>query len=213
MNINFFINDIPSDFLLEGDLAIDTEAMGLKIKRDRLCLIQICDSKGKICLVHFPNESFDYEKCINLKKYLLDENRQKIFHFARFDVAIMKYYLKLESIPNIFCTKIASRFARTYTDSHGLRSIVYEILGEEISKEQQSSNWGSNTLSEAQKNYAASDVIYLHQLRNKLIEMLKECKRLDIVEKYSNFINIVTTADLMDFTEDMFSHGFIRKSE
>src|SRR5574344_603324 len=130
--INYFVNDLPDNLELKGSIAIDTEAMGLKINnRDRLCVIQICDESGDVFLTHFPAGKYNYE-CKNLRRFLLDENRQKIFHYARFDVAIMRKYLKIDSMKNIFCTKIASRFARTYSDSHGLKNLVSELLHVEL---------------------------------------------------------------------------------
>lgn len=208
--MKFFVNDIPEDFELYGDLAIDTEAMGLKLNRDRLCLIQICDSRRNIALIHFPESSYDYS-CPNLKKYLLDEKNQKIFHFARFDIAIMKYYLNLKEIPNIYCTKIASRFCRTYTESHGLRTLIMELLGIEIKKDQQCSNWGTNDLTESQKSYAKNDVIYLHDLRDILNKMMQNNGRKEIIHKYFSFLNTVTDADIMGFTDDMLNHGYVAK--
>lgn len=208
--MNLYINDIPSDLKLEGDLAIDTEAMGLNIKRDRLCLIQIADSNGKVVLIHFPEGNFNYQ-CTNLKKYLLDSSIQKIFHYARFDVGIMRNYLNLDNIPNIFCTKIASRFCRTYTDAHGLRTLVMELLGVELKKEQQCSYWGAKELSQDQKQYAENDVLYLHRLRKILTERLISVNRLEIVEKYFNFLETIVSGDLMGFEQDMFNHGFVRQ--
>jgi ribonuclease D len=200
--IKYFINDLPSDLELKGSIAIDTEAMGLKYNiRDRLCVVQLCDENGLVCLVHFPDNKYD---CPNLKKILIDKNRQKIFHYARFDVAIMRKYLGINSFENIFCTKIASRFARTYTDSHSLKTLVSELLHIELKKEQQCSYWGANELSDAQKHYAANDVLYLHALRDKLIEMLKKSGRYEIALKFMAFVDNVCTADMLGFEEDLF---------
>lgn len=204
--ISIFTNDIPDDFVFSGSIAVDTEAMGLKIHRDRLCLVQICDEKGKIGMVHFPDSGYDYSKPKNLKALLEDKDRLKIFHYARFDVAILKKYLNIELIPNIFCTKIASRLARTYTDSHGLRSMLMDLIGVELKKEQQSSNWGSDTLTEAQKHYAANDVIYLHEAMKKLLVMLKKHNRLNIANKYFEFLDSVVETDTLGFEEDLFRH-------
>ncbi len=208
--MNLFINDIPENYIMNGTLAIDTEAMGLHTKRDRLCLVQIADEKGEITLIHFPEGDFNYE-CTNLKKYLANSNIEKIFHYARFDVAIMRHYLKIAEIPNIFCTKIASRFARTYTDAHGLRSLVIELLGIEIKKEQQCSYWGRAELTEEQKQYAVNDVIYLHRIKETLIQMLENSKRLEISKEYFKFLHTIVSADLMGFENDMFNHGFIKQ--
>ena len=200
----FCVNDLPDGVDLKGSIAIDTEAMGLKFNvRDRLCVIQICDESGEVYLVHFPADTYNY-KCKNLRRFLLDDKRQKIFHYARFDVAIMRKYLGISEIKNIFCTKIASRLARTYSDSHGLKTLVSEILHVELKKEQQCSYWGAEKLTDAQKGYAANDVIYLHRLRDALTEMLKVSGRYEIACKYFDFVNNVCATDLMGFEEDLF---------
>jgi ribonuclease D len=202
LNIEVFKNDLPDGFNLVGDLAIDTETMGLNIHRDRLCLIQICDEAGKICLVQFLGEVYDSPV---LKSILLDKNRTKIFHFGRFDIASIKYYLDID-LQNIFCTKIASRLVRTYTDSHGLKELCRELLGVQISKQQQSSDWGG-VLSQDQHEYAARDVLYLHQLRDKLTLMLKREDRLDVAQKLFEFLPIRADLDLRGWSEiDIFSH-------
>ena len=202
--MKYFVNDLPANVKLKGSIAIDTEAMGLKYNgRDRLCVIQICDESGEVYLIHFPASKYDYS-CPNLKKYLKDNKVEKIFHYARFDVAIMRKYLKIKSIKNIFCTKIASRFARTYTDSHSLKTLVSELLHIELKKEQQCSYWGADELTDAQKGYAANDVLYLHKLKSKLTEMLKASGRYEIALKYMQFVDNVCTSDMMGFEEDLF---------
>ena len=201
-----FTNDIPENVILKGDLAIDTEAMGLKIKRDRLCLIQICDSDNNVFLIHFPETNYNYN-CDNLKNILLDKDRQKIFHYGRFDISIIRHYLGLDDIPNVYCTKIASRLTRTYTDHHGLKSLVNEILLKDLKKECGTSNWGSDNLSFEQKQYAINDVIFLHQIRENLNNRLKKLNRFKIANEYFNFLNSVCTSDLMDFEEDLFRHS------
>ena len=202
--MKYFVNDLPANVKLKGSIAIDTEAMGLKYnERDRLCVIQICDESGEVYLIHFPASSYDYS-WPNLKKYLKDNKVEKIFHYARFDVAIMRKYLKIKSIKNIFCTKIASRFARTYTDSHSLKTLVSELLHIELKKEQQCSYWGADELTDAQKGYAANDVLYLHRLKEKLTTMLKASGRYDIALKYMQFVDNVCTSDMMGFEEDLF---------
>ena len=202
--MKYFVNDLPENVKLKGSIAIDTEAMGLKYnERDRLCVIQICDESGEVYLIHFPASTYDYS-CQNLRKFLEDENRVKIFHYARFDVAIMRKYLKIDSIKNIYCTKIASRFARTYTDSHSLKTLVSELLHVELKKEQQCSYWGSDELSDAQKGYAANDVLYLHKLKEKLTDMLEKSGRYEIAYKYMQFVDNVCTSDMMGFEEDLF---------
>ena len=203
MKIHLFHNDIPEDFKLKGDIAIDTETMGLNIHRDKLCLIQLCDEDGQICLVRFTNASYDTPV---LRSILLDPERIKIFHFARFDVAVIKYYLDIH-IENIFCTKIASRLTRTYTDSHGLKELCRELLNVQISKQQQSSDWDADVLSQDQQEYAARDVIYLHQLRDKLSKMLKKRERLLMAEKLFAFIPTRTELDLNGWNDfDIFAH-------
>jgi len=137
---------------------------------------------------------------------LLDDRRKKIFHYARFDVAIMKYYLKLQQINGIFCTKIASKLARTYTDRHGLKSVASELLGVDMLKDQGSSNWGANILTEAQKKYAREDVIYLHDIRKKLQAMLEKTSRMEIATGCFDFLNILCDLDILGFEGDLFSH-------
>ena len=203
IEIHFFQSDLPQDFILEGDIAIDTEAMGLQIKRDKLCVVQLCDAKGKIALVQFINNDY----CApNLKKLLLDKTRVKIFHFARFDLAILEHYLGI-TLQNIFCTKIASRLVRTYTDSHGLKDICRELLGIQLSKQQQSSDWGTQILSKDQQEYAARDVIYLHDLRDKFTTMLIRENRLELAQKLFDFLPVRASLDLAGWPEtDIFAH-------
>lgn len=177
--------------------------MGLQIKRDKLCVVQLCDAKGKICLVQFASNDYTAP---NLKKLLLDESRVKIFHFARFDLAILEHYLGI-TLKNIFCTKIASKLVRTYTDSHGLKDICRELLGIQLSKQQQSSDWGLQTLSKDQQEYAARDVIYLHELRDKFTEMLVRENRLKLAQDLFTFLPIRASLDLAGWNEiDIFAH-------
>lgn len=203
--LSFFQNDIPDGFEFSGSLSIDTEAMGLNNLRDRLCMIQVCDETGNTALIHFPNSNYNYE-CKNLRKYLTDPSIEKIFHFARFDVAIIKHYLKIDKIENIYCTKIASKFARTYTDKHSLKNLTHEMLGIELKKEQRSTNWGQDEVTMEQKRYAEQDVIYLHELKNALESMLVVNNRQKLVKDFSNFVDSIATADLMGFSNDIFSH-------
>lgn len=207
--IQLHYNDLPNNVEMVGDIAIDTEAMGLIISRDRLCLVQIADEEGNIHLVQFKRDGLgglDYS-APNLVKLLCESNRQKIFHYGRFDIAILMYYLKIERIPNIFCTKIASKFARTYTENHGLRTLVNEILSIDLRKEQQSSNWGAEELTNDQKKYASNDVIHLHKIRAKLVEMLQESGRLELAMNYSNFLHNICKADLLGYLgENLFMH-------
>ena len=177
--------------------------MGLNINRDRLCLIQISAGDGNAHLVKF-NGSYNSP---NLKKILSDDSIQKIFHFARFDLAIIFHYLQI-NFKNIYCTKIASRLARTYTDAHGLKNLCEELLGIEISKKQQSSDWGNLILSDKQLEYAASDVLYLHQLRDKLQQMIIRENRQIILNECFRFLPTRAILDLQGFGNiDIFSHA------
>jgi ribonuclease D len=202
MTIFFYENDLPDSFIAGDAVAIDSETMGLNIKRDRLCLVQFSNGDGNAFLVRFNNNY----NCPNIKKILTNHDVQKIFHFARFDLACLKYYLKCD-INNIYCTKIASRLVRTYTESHGLKSICEELLGIEISKKQQSSDWGAVIISDKQQEYAASDVLYLHSLRDKLTAMLEREKRLIYFQQCLQFLATRVDLDLQGFENiDIFAH-------
>lgn len=199
----YHINDISANVKLKGDLAIDTEAMGLNNHRDRLCVLQVADQLGNIHLIHFKDREY---KAPNLKKLLLDKEKIKIFHYARFDIAIIKKYLEI-SVENVFCTKIASRLCRTYTNHHSLLELCSELLGIKISKQQQSSDWGALSLNKKQLNYAAQDVVYLHQLYNKLHSMLARENRLEIANNCFAFLSTKIQLDLLGWIEnDIFSH-------
>lgn len=195
---------MPDDFHIEGDIAIDTETMGLQFHRDRLCVLQMSSGDGDAFLVQF--DGVDYT-APNLKKLLLDPSRNKIFHYARFDVAVIKKYLGID-LTNIFCTKIASRLVRTYTDRHGLKDLCREYLDLNISKQQQSSFWGAENLSTEQKEYAAKDVVYLHALRDILIERLIDVGRSKIANELFNFLPTRANLDLIGWNDiDIFSHS------
>ncbi|WP_375319510.1 ribonuclease D [Candidatus Tisiphia endosymbiont of Oplodontha viridula] len=203
MSIIVFHNDLPENFNIVGDLAIDTETMGLKVHRDRLCLLQMSNGDGNAYLVNFIDKNY---AAPNLKKLLLDKNRCKIFHYARFDLAAIKKYLEID-LENIFCTKISSKLVRTYTDSHGLKDLCRELLSVQISKQQQSSYWGRNELTEEQKEYAAKDVLYLHQLRAILQERLDVENRLDIAEQIFKFLPTRANLDMIGWNDiDIFMH-------
>jgi len=203
MAIKFYQNDLPNDFELEGDLAIDTETMGLNLIRDKLCLLQFSNGDGNAHLVHFLDQNYNAP---NLKKLLSDKDRCKIFHFARFDLAAIKKYLCIE-LENIFCTKISSKLVRTYTESHGLKDLCRELLGVNISKQQQSSYWGAENLSHEQKDYAAKDVLYLHRLREALKEMLTKENRLELAYNIFKFLPTRAYLDLIGWNEiDIFMH-------
>lgn len=204
--INFFKGDLPADFKMKGTLAIDTETKGLNIyARDRLCVVQMADEDGKIAVVQL--KTGDFIKAPNLKKLLSDDSRIKIFHFARFDVAAIKIYLDVD-MKNIYCTKIASRLTRTYTDRHGLKDLVRELTGVELSKQQQSSDWGADELTDKQLEYAASDVIHLHKLKSTLDAMLAVEKRTEIAKKCFDFLPARAELDILGWEdEDIFSHS------
>ena len=196
MTIFFHKNDLPANINFTKSVAIDTETMGLNIHRDRLCLLQISAGDGNAHLIQFEQNKYDAP---NLKKILSDESIEKIFHFARFDLASIKHYLHV-NIKNIYCTKIASRLIRTYTDSHGLKSICEELLGVEISKKQQSSDWGNVEITEKQLEYAASDVLHLHALKEKLNKMLIRENRFEIFQACVNFLPTRVELDLQNFS-------------
>lgn len=189
---------------MSGDIAVDTEAMGLNNKRDRLCVVQVSDGGGDVHLVQFDKDSY---AAPNLKKLLSDTSRVKIFHFARFDLSIMRQYLGLR-LSNIYCTRTASRLARTYTDKHGYKDICKELLGADISKQQQSSDWGAASLSQEQVDYAASDVLHLHKLRAKLDEMLVREGRDELAQSCFQFLPWRAELDLAGWeNDDIFAHS------
>ena len=195
--------DIPKDLSFGSAVAVDTETLGLVPARDRLCLVQLSAGDGSAHLVQFNQGSYNAP---NLKRLLSDDTIEKIFHFARFDLAILKTYLGVECSP-IFCTKIASKLCRTYTDRHGLKDICRELIEISLSKEQQSSDWGTWELTAAQKTYAASDVIYLHELREKLELMLIREKRLGLAQACFQFLPHRVNLDLFGWPNtDIFEH-------
>lgn len=196
--------DLPEGVLAPGPVAVDTETMGLITTRDRLCLLQISDGHGDEHLVRFAAGS-DYA-APNLRAVLADPARLKLFHFARFDLAAIHYYLKVMAAP-VFCTKIASKLVRTYTDRHGLKELVRELLGKEISKQQQSSDWGAPTLTDAQQDYAASDVRYLHAMHAIFVERLAREGRTDVAQACFEFLPTRSLLDIAGWADrDIFSH-------
>ncbi len=196
--------DLPADALGAGPVAVDTETMGLITPRDRLCLVQISDGGGDEHLVRFaPGSKFDAP---NLKAVLGDPARVKLYHFARFDLAALEHYLGVMAAP-VFCTKIASKLVRTYTDRHGLKDLVRELLGKELSKQQQSSDWGGAILSDAQQEYAASDVRYLHAMHAILTERLAREHRTELAQAAFDFLPHRARLDLAGWADkDLFSH-------
>lgn len=204
MSVHFHEEDLPEGVLAEGPVAVDTETMGLQLARDRLCLVQIADGRGDEHLVRFGADS-DYG-APNLKAVLADPERLKLYHFARFDLASIQAYLGVMAAP-VYCTKTASRLIRTYTDRHGLKDLVREVLGQEISKQQQSSDWGAPELSDAQKDYAASDVRYLHALRDMLDIRLAREGRTHLAQACFDFLPHRAVLDLAGWAEqDIFAH-------
>ena len=204
MAVFYHEEDLPEGVLADGPVAVDTETMGLITTRDRLCVVQISDGNGDEHLVRFANGSaYDAP---NLKAVLADRSRVKIYHYARFDLAAIEHYLGVEAAP-VFCTKIASKMTRTYTDRHGLKMIVSELLGEDISKQQQSSDWGAPELNDAQREYAASDVRFLHRLRDVLTERLEREGRLELAQACYDFLPTRARLDIAGWADkDIFSH-------
>jgi ribonuclease D len=204
MTIRLHRGDLPDLSRYTGAVAIDTETMGLSLTRDRLCLVQLSPGDGSADVVQIPPHATDAP---NLKRLLTDTNVLKIFHFARFDLAML--YNAFGAMPEpVYCTKIASRLARTYTDKHGLKDLVREVLGHELSKQQQSSDWGAAELSDAQISYAASDVFYLHALKEKLDAMLAREGREKLAAACFRFLPDRVRLDLAGFAaEDIFPHS------
>ena len=203
MTIYLYQNDLPADLSFGQSVAIDTETMGLQPARDRLCLVQLSSGDGNAHLVQFADKNY---AAPNLKKLLEDQSVLKIFHFGRFDIAIMQAYLGVVTTP-VYCTKIASRLCRTFTDRHGLKDLARDLIGVEVSKQQQTSDWGAGVLSEDQKAYAASDVLYLHQMKEKLDAMLKREGRAGIAQACFDFLPARAHLDLVGWQDfDIFAH-------
>jgi ribonuclease D len=205
MAVHFHEEDLAADVrFAEGPIAVDTEAMGLVAGRDRLCLVQLSDGKGDEHLVRFRRGS-NYS-APNLKALLADSGRLKLYHFARFDIGIMSAYLGIMAAP-LYCTRTASRLVRTYTDRHGLKDLVKELLTIDLSKQQQTSDWGADELSDAQREYAASDVRYLHQLKQRLDERLEREDRTALAQSCFDFLPTRALLDLAGWPEqDIFAH-------
>lgn len=204
MAVHFHEEDLPAGVLAPGPIAVDTETMGLITPRDRLCVVQVSDGEGDEHLVRFAAGSrYDAP---NLKAVLADPARIKLYHFARFDLAAIEYYLGVVAAP-VFCTKIASKLTRTYTDRHGLKQLVGELLGEDISKQQQSSDWGAPQLNEAQRDYAASDVRYLHRLVAVFEERLAREGRRGMAQACFDFLPTRAKLDIAGWADrDIFTH-------
>ncbi|MCQ8185825.1 ribonuclease D [Parvularcula maris] len=201
-------NDLPEDFdwsgARDGCVAVDSETLGLNPARDRLCVVQLSLGDGHAHLVQLRRDGYEAPR---LKALMADESVTKIFHYARFDVAVMKAYLGVDTSP-IYCTKIASKLVRTYTDRHGLKDLLREAVGVELSKQQQSSDWGAETLSDAQKAYAASDVLHLHDAKAWLDERLEREGRRHLAEAAFAFLPTRAALDLGGWGEtDIFAHA------
>ncbi len=202
MTVYLHEHDLPADVFAPGSIAVDTETMGLNPARDRLCLVQLADGRGDEHLVRFDR---DYAAPV-LKAVLADRSRTKLYHFGRFDLAVLKAYLGIDAGP-VFCTKIASKLVRTYTDRHGLKDVLRETIGVDISKAQQSSDWGAPVLSDAQKDYAASDVRFLHRAVEVLTERLAREGRTALAQACFDFLPWRAELDLAGWPEsDIFAH-------
>jgi len=203
MNIFVHKGDLPADVQFGNAVAIDSETMGLDPLRDRLCLLQLSAGDGTCHLVQFVDGNFDAP---NLRDLLTNDKVLKLFHYARFDMAVLYHYLGISVAP-VYCTKIASKLVRTYTDRHGLKDLCRELLGIELSKQQQSSDWGAAELSEDQLNYAASDVLYLHQLQERLDNMIDRENRRELLNASIAYLPTRVQLDLQGWgNEDIFHH-------
>ena len=203
MSVTYHVGDLPADLDLGPLVAIDSETMGLSLHRDRLCVIQLSAGDGNAHVVHFPNRDY---AAPNLKRLLSDPGVTKLFHFARFDLAMIQKHLGVRCAP-VWCTKLASKLTRTNTDRHGLKDLCRDLIGVELSKQQQTSDWGAAELNADQLAYAASDVLYLHQLKARLEVLLDREGRRDVAEACFRFLPARAELDLLDWSEvDIFSH-------
>lgn len=204
MTVHYHKGDLPADLDLGPRIAIDTETLGLSLTRDMLCVVQLSAGDGDAHVVQMDRPGYD---CPNLKRVLADSGVEKILHFARFDVAMVEKHLGVTMAP-IFCTKIASKLARTYTDRHGLKDVTRELVGADMNKQQQSSDWGAAELSPAQLEYAASDVLHLHKLREKLTMMLEREHRMELAKACFDFLPTRARLDIAGWPEiDIFAHS------
>lgn len=204
MSHKVHVRDLPDDLDLGPEVAIDCETMGLHPHRDRLCVVQLSNGDGTAHLVQIEKGQ---TSAPNLERLLTDPNVLKLFHFGRFDIAVMYHAFGALAAP-VYCTKIASKLVRTYTDRHGLKVLLQELLNVDISKQQQSSDWGAATLSQAQVDYAASDVLYLHRLRDALQAMLVREDRAEVAQHCFDFLPVRAKLDLMGWPDsDIFSHS------
>ncbi|HCS22790.1 MAG TPA: ribonuclease D [Alphaproteobacteria bacterium] len=204
MTITLHLGDLPDGLSFGNSVAIDTETLGLRPKRDRLCLVQLSAGDGDAHLVQLKAGQYEAP---NLKKLLVDKNVTKLFHFARFDVGVMYEYLGVVTAP-IYCTKIASRLARTFTQHHSLKTLCKDLIGVDLDKQQQTTDWGADTLTPEQMNYAASDVLYLHRMKAELDRMLVREGRMDLAQACFDFLPSRALLDIAGWDEDdIFSHS------
>jgi ribonuclease D len=204
MTVHLHEGDLPDDLDLGPVVAVDSETMGLRFRRDPLCVVQLSSGDGDAHVVRLNRPGYD---CPNLKRLLADPRVLKLFHFGRFDIGMFQLHLGVETRP-VYCTKIASKLARTYTDRHGLKDVVRECAGVELSKAQQSSDWGAAVLTPAQLEYAASDVLYLHAVKARLDEMLEREGRTGLAAKLFDFLPTRSALDLAGWDEiDIFAHA------
>jgi ribonuclease D len=204
MTVFLHEGDLPDDLDLGPVVAVDSETMGLRFRRDPLCVVQLSAGDGDAHVVRLNRPAYD---CPNLKRVLTDPDVLKLFHYGRFDIGMFQLHLGVETRP-VYCTKIASKLARTYTDRHGLKDVVRECAGVELSKAQQSSDWGAAVLTPAQLDYAAADVLYLHAVRAKLDEMLEREGRTELARKLFDFLPVRSALDLAGWDEmDIFAHA------
>jgi ribonuclease D len=210
MTVTLHQNDLPANINFGDVVAVDTESMGLNWERDRLCLVQLSSGDGNAHLVRLEAGKYDAP---NLKKLMADPKVTKLFHFARADLATIKYYLGVMATP-VYCTKIASLMVRTFTDRHGLKDLSKDLISVDLSKEQQTSDWGAATLSQDQMNYAASDVLHLHKLKARLDMMLEREGRTDLARRVMDCLPVRAELDIAGWRDvDVFAHRPHRKSD
>ena len=204
MAIHLYKGDLPDGLALGPVVAIDTETMGLDPRRDRLCVVQLSDGNGDAHLVQIAKGQ---DRAPNLERLLTDPAVLKLFHYGRFDIAMLKQAFGVTTAP-VWCTKIASKLVRTFTDRHGLKYLLADLVGIDVSKQQQTSDWGAEDLTEAQKDYAASDVLYLHKLKAELESRLRREGRMDLAERLFAFLPTRAELDLLGWedTNDIFLH-------
>jgi ribonuclease D len=203
MSISYHKGDLPAGVSFGKAVAIDTETMGLRLGRDRLCVVQLSAGDGTVHVVHFPEKDYSAP---NLRKVLSDPAVEKLFHFARFDLAMIQHHFGIICRP-VYCTRTASKLVRTNTERHGLKDLCYELLGVELSKQQQSSDWGAPSLNQQQLDYAAADVLYLHKLRDKMDALLVREGRVELAKACFEFLPDRAALDLAGWDEvDIFAH-------